>query len=203
MAKSKGYGFRKTDDSFLESLGTDKSEFEFVETQDKLTQLAAQYSVMLANKLKAKDIASSGALGDSIRPLSIEVKGNIYSVEIVAKNYASYIDEGVDGWKESRGSRFKFKTKGVDPESAMVKNILKWKKFEKRKARDKYKDTTEREKKAPKDVRLQAAVTTAYMIKRMGVKPTHFWRDATNEFKVILEKELGMAVKIDIINNFN
>jgi exopolyphosphatase/pppGpp-phosphohydrolase len=36
----------------------------------------------------------------------------------------------------------------------------------------------------------------------MGIKATHFWRDATNEFSSIVEKELGMAVKIDIINNF-
>ena len=75
------------------------------------------------------------------------------------------------------------------------------KKLEASKAVDKYK-VTAREQKAPKDLRLQAAVTTAYMIKRMGVKPTHFWRDTTNEFKVILEKELGTSVKIDIINNF-
>jgi len=194
--------FNSGDAAFLESLGTNKSEFEFVETQDKLTQLAAQYSLMLANKLKAKDIASSGELGDSIRPLAIQVAGNVYSVEIVAKNYASFIDEGVDGWAKSRGSRFKFKTKGVDPKGAMVKSILKWKKLEASKAVDKYK-VTAREQKAPKDLRLQAAVTTAYMIKRMGVKPTHFWRDTTNEFKVILEKELGTSVKIDIINNFN
>jgi len=53
-----------------------------------------------------------------------------------------------------------------------------------------------------KDRQIQAATTVAYMIKRMGIKATHFWRDATTEFSSIVEKELGMSVKIDIINNF-
>lgn len=185
---------------WLEDSGTEKAEFVAVETQDKLTQLAAQYSIALAKKLGDVDASSSGDLADSIQPLAIQVKDNIFYVDIVAAKYASFIDEGVDGWAKSRGSRFKFKTKGVDPKGAMVKSIKDYLVREGKMAQTKY--SVLHKKNKVKDFQVQQATTVAYMIKRMGIKATHFWRDATNEFISIVEKELGMAVKIDIINNF-
>ena len=185
---------------WLEDSGTAKSKFVAVGTQDKLTQLAAQYSIALAKKLGDVDASSSGELADSIQPLSIQVKDNIFYVDIVAAKYASFIDEGVDGWANSRGSRFKFKTKGVDPKGAMVKSVKDYLVRENKISQSKYAVLNKKGK--VRDRQIQAATTVAYMIKRMGIKATHFWRDATNEFSSIVEKELGMAVKIDIINNF-
>jgi hypothetical protein len=185
---------------WLEDSGTANSEFVAVGTQDKLTQLAAQYSIALAKKLGDVDASSSGDLADSIQPLSIQVKENIFYVDIVAAKYASFIDEGVDGWANSRGSRFKFKTRGVDPKGAMVKSIKDYLVRENKISQSKYAVLNKKSK--VRDRQIQAATTVAYMIKRMGIKATHFWRDATTEFSSIVEKELGMAVKIDIINNF-
>jgi hypothetical protein len=185
---------------WLEDSGTAKSKFVAVETQDKLTQLAAQYSIALAKKLGDVDASSSGDLADSIQPLAIQVKDDIFYVDIVAAKYASFIDEGVDGWANSRGSRFKFKTKGVDPKSAMVKSIKDYLVRENKISQSKYAVLNKKSK--IKDRQIQAATTVAYMIKRMGIKATHFWRDATSEFSSIVEAELGMKVKIDIINNF-
>jgi hypothetical protein len=185
---------------WLEDSGTANSEFVAVGTQDKLTQLAAQYSIALAKKLGDVDASSSGELADSIQPLSIQVKENIFYVDIVAANYASFIDEGVDGWAKSRGSRFKFKTRGVDPKGEMVKSVKDYLVRENKISQSKYAVLNKKNK--VKDRQIQAATTVAYMIKRMGIKATHFWRDATTEFSSIVEKELGMAVKIDIINNF-
>jgi len=185
---------------WLEDSGTAKSEFVAVGTQDKLTQLAAQYSIALAKKLGDVDASSSGELADSIQPLSIQVKENIFYVDIVAAKYASFIDEGVDGWANSRGSRFKFKTRGVDPKGAMVKSVKDYLVRENKISQSKYAVLNKKGK--VKDRQIQAATTVAYMIKRMGIKATHFWRDATTEFSSIVEKELGMSVKIDIINNF-
>jgi hypothetical protein len=185
---------------WLEDSGTAKTEFVAVETQDKLTQLAAQYSIALAKKLGDVDASSSGDLADSIQPLAIQVKDNVFYVDIVAAKYASFIDEGVDGWANSRGSRFKFKTRGVDPKGAMVKSIKDYLVRENKISQSKYAVLNKKSK--VRDRQIQAATTVAYMIKRMGIKATHFWRDATTEFSSIVEKELGMAVKIDIINNF-
>jgi hypothetical protein len=185
---------------WLEDSGTAKSEFVAVGTQDKLTQLAAQYSIALAKKLGDVDASSSGDLADSIQPLAIQVKDNIFYVDIVAAKYASFIDEGVDGWANSRGSRFKFKTRGVDPKGAMVKSVKDYLVRENKISQSKYAVLNKKGK--VRDRQIQAATTVAYMIKRMGIKATHFWRDATTEFSSIVEKELGMSVKIDIINNF-
>jgi len=185
---------------WLEETGAAKTEFVAVETQDKLTQLAAEYSIALAKKLGDVDASSSGELADSIQPLAIQIQDNIFYVDIVAAKYASFIDEGVDGWDNSRGSRFKFKTKGVDPNGAMVKSVKDYLVREGKISQSKYAVLNKKNK--VKDRQIQAATTVSYMIKRMGIKATHFWHDATNEFSKIIEQELGMAVKIDLINNF-
>lgn len=187
---------------WLDETGVLQSDYDFVtpETQDALTNLAAKYCLLLANKLDDVNASSSGDLAKSIEPLAIQVKDNILYVDIVAAKYASFIDEGVDGWANSRGSRFKFKTKGVDPKGGMVKSVKDYLVRENKMAQTKY--SVLHKKNKVKDFQVQQATTVAYMIKRMGIKATHFWRDATNEFSSIIEKELGMAVKIDIINNF-
>lgn len=187
---------------WLDETGVSQSDYDFVtpETQDALTNLAAKYCLLLADKLGDVDASSSGDLAKSIQPLAIQIKDNVFFVDIVAAKYASFIDEGVDGWANSRGSRFKFKTKGVDPNSEMVKSVKDYLVRENKISQSKYAVLNKKSK--VKDRQIQAATTVAYMIKRMGIKATHFWRDATNEFSSIIEKELGMAVKIDIINNF-
>ena len=195
-----------------ESASVAKDEFVAVETQDKLTVLAAQYSIALAKKLGDVDASSSGDLAESIQPLSIQVKDNIFYVDIVAARYASFIDEGVDGWANSRGSRFKFKepkkrkgiksrkVKKLSPMELSVKSYLE---RESKISQSKYDVINKKGKeKMQTDYKIQEVKTVAYMIKRMGIKATHFWRDATTEFSSIVEKELGMAVQIDIINNF-
>ena len=47
----------------------------------------------------------------------------------------------------------------------------------------------------------KAILSAASAIKRNGIKPTHFWRDATEEIQQYFETELAIASKIDIINN--
>jgi hypothetical protein len=173
---------------------------DFKNIQSQLTNLAADYSLLLATELKAKKAFSSGDLAESIQPLEVQVNGKTFSVQIEAKNYASFIDEGVDGWAKSRGSRFKFKTKGVNPQGAMVKSVLAYLEREGKMASTKY-NVLHKKNKSANDYKVQAASTVAYMIKRQGIAATHFWRDATAKFKGIIEKELGIAVKIDIINS--
>jgi len=183
-----------------------KSEFPNIQAQ--LTNLAADYSLMLAAELKAKKATSSGDLAESILPLEVQVNGKTFSVEIQAKEYASYIDEGVDGWANSRGSKYKFKTpkKGsvgsrqIRPLSPMELSVKKYLEREGEMAQTKY-NVLHKKGKSASDYQIQNVRSVAYMIKRMGIAPTHFWRDATAKFKEHIEKELGIAVKIDIINN--
>src|SRR5687768_10429208 len=97
----------------LDLMGESKTGYnviEFNDLTDTLTYLGALYAEKLANSLNKADATSSGNLADSIIPLDVRVFGSVYTVEIEAAKYAKFIDEGVDGWANARGSQYKFKT---------------------------------------------------------------------------------------------
>lgn len=167
-----------------------------------LAYLGALYAQKLVENLNKVDASSSGELSDSITSLDVTVFGSVYTVSIQAAKYAKFIDEGVDGWAKSRGSKYKFKTKGVDPDGDMVKSIKAWLIREGGMVRNNKKATTKREgqQMSITDRSTRQAITTAYMIKRMGIKPTKFWQNTTKQMRAIVEQELAKALKVDIIN---
>jgi len=189
--------------SFLDTLGRDKKEFDLKEVRDVMTKMAVTYVNLISTQIDKQDIASSGRMQDLISPTELQVNGTTLSVSIVAPEYATYVDEGVDGWARGRGSKFKFKTKGVDPKGQFVKSIKSYLAREGKSARNVKVSISSREAKGKTmtDASTKAAVQTAYMIKKYGIKPRHFWTNATDVFKVQLAHELGLAFKIDIINS--
>jgi hypothetical protein len=194
------------EDTDIELAGESRADYspvEFTDTGNTVIQLAATYIEMINEEIEKKDVASSGFMQDNITPTDLEVNGDTLTVGINAPLYASYVDEGVNGWAVNRGSRFQYRTKGVDPNGAMVKSLKSYIQREGLSARNVKVSVTQREAKGKtmKDATTKAAMQMGYMIKRQGIKPRHFWRDATNKFIPIAEKELGTAVKIDIINN--
>lgn len=181
----------------------DYSPVEFTDTANTVIQLAATYIELINEEIEKKDVASSGYMQDNITPTDLEVNGDTLTIGVNAPLYSSYVDEGVNGWAVDRGSRFNFVTKGVNPKGKMVKSLIDYINREGLSARNVKQSVTSRERKGKSmpDPTLTAAKSMAYMIKRQGIKPRRFWRDATNSFLPIAEKELGMAVKIDVINN--
>ena len=199
-------------DGFIDLLGEDAQNFEAVELSDTaktIVQLAAIYVELISNKIDEKDVASSGKMQNLITPTQVEFDGTTYSIGINAPNYASYQDEGVNGWAVNRNSRFNFKKPGkrkrgsFTGESPMVKSLKQWIAREGKSAENVKVSVSSREARGRqmKDATTRAAIRAAYMIKRQGIKPTYFWKEATNEFLVVLENELGTAIKIDVINN--
>lgn len=194
------------DSGFLDLLGESQSnyeKFDFDDTVNTLVQLAEQYISKLTTKIEEKDVASSGKLSDSITPTEVEVQGKVYSIGIETLKYASYQDEGVDGWANAQGSPYKFKTKGVDPKGEMVKSVKEWMRREGKSARNVKVGISSREVRGRgiRNAQTKAAVAAAFMIKRQGIKPTHFWSEATSEMALVIKNEFGAALKIDIINN--
>jgi hypothetical protein len=170
---------------------------------DTLAYLAALYTDKLGESLAKADASSSGVLADSIIPLDVKLFGSVYTVEIQAAKYAKFIDEGVDGWAKSRGSQYKFKTKGVDPNGEMVKSIKAWLLREGSFSRNVSTQLSKREsrQKSIVDATTKRAISTAYMIKRQGIRPTKFWQTTTKDMARIVETELAKALKVDIINS--
>ena len=194
------------DSGFIDLNTLDQGDYEQVKLNDienTLVQVAAAYVDLLHQKALEKDVNSSGSMIDSINATQVTKTNQGYSIGITAPDYASYQDEGVNGWKVDRGSRFQFRTKGVDPGGAMVASVKQWIQREGSSARNVKKSISKREQrgKQMKDATTQAAVSASYFIKKKGIKPTHFWRDATNEINDYIESELAIATKIDIINN--
>jgi hypothetical protein len=186
---------------FLDLLGEDKKNFEEVklnDTANTLVQLAAMYAGLIAEKANKVDASSSGKMQDSIKPTELEYNGSIYSIGIEAKDYMSYVDAGVNGWAVNRGSVFSFKDKRV-PKS-MLKNIKDYLAREGKSARNVKVGVSARENKGV-DALTKEAKQVAFMIKRQGIKPKHFFRDATKEMEVVIRNELGASLRIDLINN--
>lgn len=194
------------DSGFIDLNTLDSGDYQAVDLSDienTLVNIAAAYVGLLHESATNKDVVSSGSMIDDIQATQITKTENGYSIGITAPDYATYQDEGVNGWKVDRGSRFKFKTKGVNPDGAMVASVKQWIQREGLSARNVKKAVTKREARGMKmlDATTKAAVTASYFIKKKGIKPTHFWRDATNEINAYIETELAIATKIDIINN--
>ena len=193
-------------DGFIDLLGEDTSKFQKIELKDvnnTIEQLAARYIDIVSDKINEKDVVSSGRMADEMQPTDVSFDGRTYTIGITAPEYSTYQDEGVNGWAVDRGSRFSFKTRGVDPNGAMVKSVKAWIAREGASARNVSRAVSAREAKGKQmmDASTRAAVTASYFIKRKGIKPRKFWKQATDEFQSTIESELGVALKIDIINN--
>lgn len=169
---------------------------------DSLTFAAERYVQLIYEEAKKADAVSSGKMLANTKPTSVNIAGNIFSIGVETPFYTKFVDEGVNGWARSRGSKYSFKTKGVDPNGAMVASIKDWLSREGSASRN-TKGYSGREVKGRQilDAKTQRAVTTAYMIKRFGIKPKHFWQAATNRMELIIKDEFGAALKINIINN--
>jgi hypothetical protein len=175
-----------------------KGQVEFIDLQSTLEQLAAVYIGFINEKMDEKDVSSSGKMQTSIKASEVTQTGNTYEIGIFAPDYASYQDEGVNGWAVNRGSRFQFRTKGVSAD--MLKSVKDWLQREGKSARNVKVGISKREVRGM-DALSQRANTAAFMIKRQGLKPTHFWKEATDDLNRYFEEEVGNAIKVDIVNN--
>ena len=190
----------------IDLMGESQQSFQPIKLNDladTLTYLAALYTQKLAESLNKADATSSGFLADSIIPLDVKILGSVYTVEIQAATYAKFIDEGVDGWAKSRGSQYKFKSKGVDPNGEMVKSVKAWLLREGSFSQNVRTQLSKRESRQQSitDSATRKSISVAYMIKRQGIKPTRFWGNATKDMARVVEMELAKALKVDIINS--
>jgi len=194
------------DTGFIDLNTLDASDYQPIDLSDiqnTLVNIAAAYVGLIHENATNKDVVSSGNMIEDIQATDITTTDTGYAIGITAPDYATYQDEGVNGWKVNRGSRFQFKTMGTREGTPMYNSLKAWVQREGLSARNVKQGVTRRERRGMKmqDAETKTILAVASGIKRSGLKATNFWSDATNEINAYIETELGIATKIDIINN--
>jgi len=194
------------DSGFIDLNTLDAGDYQAIDLSDiknTLVAIAGAYVGLIHENATSKDVNSSGDMIENIKPTDVTTTETGYSIGITAPDYATYQDEGVNGWKVNRGSRFQFKTKGTREGSPMYNSLKQWVNREGQSARNVKVGVTRRERRGMKmqSIETKTILAAAAGIKRFGIAPTRFWSDATNEINAYIETELGIATKVDIINN--
>jgi hypothetical protein len=184
----------------LLNLGESKSQFKKISLDDlanTLTYLGSEYAINIAEEMgKAVSNGSSGKGADSIAISDVKIFGSTYTIEVNADEYIKFISEGVDGWGgASKGGKYKFKSKGTP--KAMVDSIKNWL----IQGGNLNRIASKSNRKSITDAATQQARSTAFMIKRQGIRPKKFIQKATDKTARLASEELGKALRVDIINN--
>jgi hypothetical protein len=194
------------DSGFIDLNTLDAGDYQAIDLSDiknTLVAIAGAYVGLIHENATSRDVNSSGDMIENIKPTDVTTTETGYSIGITAPDYATYQDEGVNGWKVNRGSRFQFKTKGTREGTPMYNSLKQWVQREGQSARNVKVGVTRRERRGMKmqSIETKAILAAAAGIKRNGIERTNFWSDATKEINAYIETELGIATKIDIINN--
>jgi hypothetical protein len=195
---------------FLDLLGSNYGSSDVVSFEnvtDTLIYLAALYQQSAMDRLDKLEKVSSGFLSDSIKVSDVIVMGSSYIVEISIADYYIFVDRGVNGWNQSRGSQFSFKNytgRSGKKSSQMVTAIQAWVKKQGLQGNvGRIKNTISRREKMQRsigDPTLSTAIAITKSIRKNGLAPTHFWTDTEAEIAAKAEGLFGTALKIDIIN---
>jgi len=203
--------------SFLDTLGSsDKGDpLKLTTSQKALIEIAATFATNAGDNLNRVDSNSTGNLADSIVPLEPIINGKSVKVDIEVASYYKFVNKGVKGWADTKGSGspYSFKKpvsrKGSGPKSSkMVTAVRKWLIREGLKTRDRTKKKvaistreSKRQKKTFTDTSTKTAIIISANIRKRGLRKTNFWDDAVKTLEQNIADKIGGAAKIDIINS--
>lgn len=187
------------DDGFLDNLGSEQgAPVRLGITEKVLAQYGAEFLQVMGKLVNERKVVASGDLTNEASFRVVD--GN--TMQIIVPNYFDYPNEGVRGVNSSRnapGSPYKFKTYGMS-----------------REGRDKIRDYIRSGRAKIRNVRQDKAFgiglegkrkplieaqtdTMIYMIKRYGIKATHYFSDAIKETFKDFELKMSEAVGADIV----
>lgn len=175
------------------------------------------------NNLQKKGNVASGGISSSMVISNLQTNARKMSLDIEIDSKYKFINEGVNGVEQNRGSKISFKTKY--PNKKMALAILKWVKA--RRVVSKYSahsaksdkltgknyGATEKKNKSIREMSLKAdsqkslAYAISTNIKKKGIKPTYFFSgknySAVEATKKEQKKRFAKAFRLDIIENLN
>lgn len=185
-------------DGFLDSLGSDKEDFQPKETLSTMLQLAAGLAEKAQRNLNRSNSVASGALSESIEVQEPIIEGNSIRIDVTMLLYGQYIDKGVKGIESGSGE---FSFKSAYPSQSMVKEVAQWIKRGKLKSTNVKKPISRFETKNKTISQYASAYAVARSIKLHGIRKTGFMSKAISETNVIAKVELGRALVVDVSNS--
>lgn len=195
----------------LEDIGTDKGSLPDVKLshiEQALVDLAIVFKVAAEKGLDVKNAIDTGQLADSIQFEQVKYLGGVYSIDISVYDYYKWVNKGVKGVNTNSkvNSPYSFRNLGVS--TAFRLAIKHWiirhglKAMVKETRLKKHRLGTERKKLdfKTRDEANSLAYAVAVSIKKRGLKPTGFWDNAESATTKEVEKTLGNAFAIAIVN---
>lgn len=191
----------------LESIGQDKTggaPVKLAEVEQSLRDLAVLFKTTAEHELDVKNAIDTNQLAESIQFDEVEFMGGVYSIDISVLDYYKFVNKGVKGLNNGiNGAQSPFSFKNIGVSKAFMISIRKWVIRHALKARVKPAKTHPlgAEKKAVfKDTSNAMAYAIATSIKKKGLKATNFWDKAEQTTQEQVEKTLGNAFAISIVN---
>jgi hypothetical protein len=200
---------KKIDLSKISQLGDTDSGIVLTGLEQEMADIAAQFVLDAVNNLNHVDRVSSGSLSDSIQPSPVRREGDKLIVDVSVLDYYKFVDEGVRGWKDKKGSnsRFAFKKRTLG-DGNFVNSLKGWLQKEGAKITDNSKNKVaivsreaKRIKHRSNDPLTERAIAIAAIIKRQGLAKTNFWTMAVNKLQESLKTQIVLVVKEDVINS--
>jgi len=199
----------KATNDFLDQLGSTQPGAEaLTETSAAFLRVVGEFISDCETNLRKADRVSTGSLTDSIRPEVVEAGVNNI-VDVYINSYYKFVDKGVRGWRDKKGSgspyAFKAPGQAKTGQSKMVTAIRKWVIKEGIKFRNTKVAVTPRENRRAKitDTSTKAAIVISGRIRRDGLKRTNFFTDAVRTLEDKLGRNVADALRIDVIESFN
>jgi hypothetical protein len=188
-------------EGFLDDLGSERGEFQPRELYTELFLIVGELIEAAQNNLNKANRISSGALSESLIADDPKKNGNVVSVDVLMNFYGAFVNKGVKGTRAGHSTAgYSFKNEVVS--RSMLAAIASWIEKARIKTRtvNKYKGYGKHEVKQKTIAQFDATYAIARSIKQHGLKPTGFMDNAISEASDKIEKRLGAALVIDVLD---
>jgi hypothetical protein len=188
-------------EGFLDNLGSDKSQFQPKNTYTEVFLLVGELIDTAQNNLNKANRIASGALSESIIGDDPVKNAGVLRVDVLMNFYGAFVNKGVKGTRSgSSTAGYSFKNEVVSRN--MYYEIETWIKRAQIDTRSvkKYKGYGKHEVKQKTIAQYDATYAVARSIKIHGLKPTGFMDNAISKTSDKIEKRLGAALVVDVLD---
>ena len=188
----------------LSTQGANKVDFKPAKLLSQVLLIAGSIVKEAQVNLNKTNSNASGVLSDSLDISDPTQEGSVFKCEIKMQYYGQFVNKGVKGVKSgSSNAGYSFKNLGVS--KAFITSLERGKEKAGAKIRNTNtsKTISQNEKKNAKISEITSAWGAAINIKKLGIKPTGFMDKAVSTIGAKVDKQLGIALKIDIENSLS